>query len=235
MKNAPYCSFAPAHHWMNARCKSIALSLHHLLLLLLTCAFIRHTWGVSFFSLSSRAARVDAPPIRKAASFKVDPGPEALTDWETLFLSTLSVVSWRLWQEGFQSGVRGPPTGPTERLPGEHESWSSLFFFFFPHLPGRFVLEFSLLLLQWCAPWCISARNQEQQCAHITISPGRKSMNLRSSDQRAANINVRKFGVTWRNSSWLLEPISFLQRHAAVMRAHCRVRKTHLSLTVDSK
>lgn len=101
MKNAPYCSFAPAHHWMNARCNSIAVSLHHLLLLLLTCAFIRHTWGVSFFSLSSRAARVDAPPIRKAASFKVDPGPEALTDWETLFLSTLSVVSWRLWQEGF--------------------------------------------------------------------------------------------------------------------------------------
>ena len=132
MKNAPYCSFAPAHHWMNARCNSIAVSLHHSLLPA-PAAYLRfhptHLWGEF---LSATFTRRSSRRSTYAASFKVDPASEAPTHREILFPSTLSAVSWRLWQEGFQSGVRGPPTGPT----GAASRWTwklefSVFFFFF--------------------------------------------------------------------------------------------------------
>ena len=91
-------------------------------------------------------------------------------------------------------GSEDHPRVPPERLPGEHESWSSLFSFSFFLSPPPWKVCVGALT---AAPTVMSAVACFcSEPAHITFSPGRKSINLRFSDHRAANINVRKFGVT---------------------------------------
>lgn len=100
-KYASYCLFAPAHRWKYARCNTNTMALHHLDALL-TCPFIQHTCPVCLTILTLQTVWTLFHPCN---SNRTDFPAAPITS------CTPALRSWRLGRQGFQSGVRGPPTG----------------------------------------------------------------------------------------------------------------------------
>lgn len=125
---------------------------------LLTCPFIRHTCGVVSFAYFHTPLARTTPPMQRPSETS-NSRPARGSDRRSSFFFYIN-LSWGLWQEGFQSGVRGPPTGPLSGFQVNISS-SSLGVF---HPPLSFLEDYFLI------PVFSTVAFAAQSCNSITTS-----------------------------------------------------------------
>lgn len=135
------CLFPPAHRWKYARCNTKTMPLHHL------DALLSSNTPVEFVS---KYCRIVWAPLHPCNSNRSDFYAAQITSY------TPTLKSRRLRRQGFQSGVRGPPTGQCAASRWTQARFSSSFWRSF--LLSLLFLHFSsysvcTVMQNWAKTW----------------------------------------------------------------------------------